>query len=687
MRTLTGLCILSLASATPLLAAEASFSLETREPFPYTAAYLGNGQMGVSTSPLGTQPTQCFMAGVYDHATGDVPRLALLPAWNEVDVFDGSAWLNQSSADGLTSYHQTLDMYGGVLRTQYEWRGGQAVSPAIGVEVETFVSRSEPNLAAVRVALTPHSDGPLRVRFPLRAWPAPKRLPLARIKKLTGPPSRDQWLVWYPGHMTPHEAHAEASPHHGILELLSQGEGTNTAVAEAVALTWPPGARATAPDRSTVEVAFRAVAGRTYVFRKFAVLIRSDSLRAAEMEADRAQRRGWMALLAESSGAWHELWQSDVVVEGDAQLQTVIHSMLFYLLASARAGSELSIPPMGLSTAGYYGHVFWDADTYMFPPLLLLHPEIAASLVMFRAGTLDAARANARKNGYRGAMYPWEAGPDGSETTPRFAYQNALRENHVSADVALAAWQYYLATGNREWLAHYGFPILRDTAEFWTSRVHFNARKARYEIGNVVSVKESRIGVSNDPYTNAAAKKNLEVAIQAAKTLHIPSDPKWAEIASKLWLPAKDTILIDYPLELPLTLEERMRLARHAVEHEPEGAMMGGEFSPILGVELHNRQIVDALLSATWRPYLRPPFSVLSETPENQNVNFITGAGAFLQQFLYGYSGLRLSENGLMQAYTPLLPASVTRLVLKGVQVRGSRRDISIPPEADRSPR
>ena len=220
--------------------------------------------------------------------------------------------------------------------------------------------------------------------------------------------------------------------------------------------------------------------------------------------------------------------------------------------------------------------------------------------------------------------------------------------------------------------------MIRDTAEFWTSRVRFNARKDRYEIGNVVSVKESDIGVSSDPYTNAAAKRNLEIAVLAAKTLGVPADPKWEEIAAKLWLPAKDTILIDYPLELPMTRAERMRIARRAIEHGPEGAMMGVEFFPVLGVELGDRQIIDALLSGTWRPYLRPPFNVLAETPDNQNVNFITGAGAFLQQFLYGYSGLRLGDGGLAQAYTPLLPASVTRMVLKGVHIRGQRRDIVV---------
>src|SRR5207237_2100339 len=102
-------------------------------------------------------------------------------------------------------------------------------------------------------------------------------------------------------------------------------------------------------------------------------------------------------------------------------------------------------------SAGYYGHVFWDADTWMFPPLLVLHPEIARSMVGFRYRSLAAARRNAAHNGYRGAMYPWESDELGDEATPRFAWQNALYENHVTGDVALAQWQYYLATGDSAW--------------------------------------------------------------------------------------------------------------------------------------------------------------------------------------------------------------------------------------------
>jgi hypothetical protein len=69
---------------------------------------------------------------------------------------------------------------------------------------------------------------------------------------------------------------------------------------------------------------------------------------------------------------------------------------------------------------------------------------------------------------------------------------------------------------------------------------------------------------------------------------------------------------------------------------------------------------------------------MLSETPTNDAVNFVTGAGGFLQQVIYGWTGLRLGERGLEPAFPPVLPSSVKRLVLRNIQVRGQRYDISV---------
>jgi protein-glucosylgalactosylhydroxylysine glucosidase len=663
---------------------DASFLLEAASPRPYTAAYLGNGAMGLVTTPLATEAARCFLAGVYDHTAGDVPRIASSPAWSEIDVYNGSNWLNSdTSLSGIEQYHQTLDMYNGELRTNYLWNDGEK---RLRVEAVQFVSRDRAPLGLTRVTITPEFAGTVTVRLRMRNFPPPHRYAFEKITKLEGDPATNQWAIWYPGRLDLTSIDAERSPGGALMSLKATTPGNGPTLGEAIAIDWTPHAEPEIhkeTDAAEIRLNLQVKPGESYTFTKFAALITSkdtsDPVQSARHTAVAARQAGWEALLSASEAAWHTLWESDLVVEGDANLQRTIHSMLFYLLGSVRDHLDMSTPPMGLSSAGYSGHIFWDADTFMFPALVILHPDLARPMVAFRSRTREAARRNAKQNGYQGAMFPWEAGPDGAESTPRFAFQNASSENHVNGDVALATWQYWLATGDRTWLERDAWPILRDTADFWTSRVKYVPERDRYEIPNVVAVKESDIGVSNDAYTNAVAKKNLELATAAARELNIAPQPKWREVAEKMYVPESDSPLLRYPLDRQLSPEQvRKEIAailRESEQHHT-GAMMTTEFYPILAGQIRDRQLIGRLLGPLSIPYLRPPFRVIAETPNNQNTNFITGAGAFLQQFLFGYTGLRFTQNGLERKFDPVLPPGIQKLTLKNVSIRNKRQTL-----------
>jgi len=80
----------------------------------------------------------------------------------------------------------------------------------------------------------------------------------------------------------------------------------------------------------------------------------------------------------------------------------------------------------------------------------------------------------------------------------------------------------------------------------------------------------------------------------------------------------------------------------------------------------------------SYKPFMRGSFNVLAETPKNMATNFITGAGGFLQQVLYGYTGLRISEEGLKAVYPPMLPNGVNEMTISNVRFRGKVYDISV---------
>ena len=694
-----------LLTAAPIAAQDSTFLLVADRPSSEFPATLGNGRFSMLTSPRGVTPTHSFLAGLYERARGDVPRVASLPAWNAIDFFNGNSWLGGAALTDsvLRAYRQTVDMYDGTVHTSYDWVDGERRT---SVQVHAFVSRADSSLAAVRLELTPHYDGRVRTSFTLRPWPRPRRLALAEIVRLdTTLKNAD---LWYPGRMMARSRHAERRAGGGLLSMTSSPEGGNATVAQAVAAIWPARlgnvtTRTDTLDRTmAIEVAFDAASGVTYTFDKVVSVESSqdapDPLPRALRAVERGRSRGFDMLSREHVAAWHALWRTDIRIEGDPELQRTVHAMLFHLLSSGAARSGWSIPPMGLTSAGYYGHVFWDADTWMFPALLLAHPDIARSMVMFRVRTLEAAKRNARANGFRGAMYPWEADDRGQETTPRFASQNAHSEIHVTGDVGVAQWQYYQATGDSTYLARYGYPVIRETAEFWVSRATCDA--ARCDIRDVVSVDEGMVGVSNDAYTNAVARKNLLAAVAASRVLGQQPSPNWEQVAAQLYIPFDSAggyhrtyehappatlgsvvPLLAYPLALPMSERTKRADLDNAVRRmakEGPGGMMTATLYPVVAAELRDRALVDTLLPVTYRGYLRGPFRILAETPTNDAVNFLTGAGGFLQQVIYGYTGLRLADEGVRRAFPPVLPWTISRLTLRGFRIRGKCYDIVV---------
>lgn len=693
-------------AAGPLPAQRAdALVLRADTPVAEAPAYVGNGRFTLLGSPRGTEAALSFLAGFYEHSPGDVPRIAALPAWNAVDVHDGAGWLDSTAlAPGsLASYRQVLDMGDGVLRTTYAWKHG---ARRTAVAVEAFVSRADPRLGVVRLAVTPSADGPIRLSFPLVGRPAPRRLRLAELERTE--PAWGPAQLWYPGHAAVLDASAAAGADGGRVRLLARPEGGAT-VAEAAVVTCPriAGLRSRTvrlDNGAAVEVSFAATAGRTYACEKYvgitSTLDGADPPALARRSADSARAGGYEAVRAAHAAAARRLWRTDIVIDGDPELQRVVRGMLFRLRAVAGADGW-SIPPMGLSSGGYYGHVFWDADTWMLPPLLLLDPAAARAMVDFRCRTLDAARRNARAHGFAGAMYPWEADDLGAETTPRFAAQNASSEIHVTGDVAIGQWLDYLATGDSARLARCGYPVLSAVADFWVSRATADSADGRFHVRNVVSVDEGLVGVDDDAYTNAVALRALQAADAAARRLGRRPDPRWARVAARLYIPydsaaayhptyrkaAPESLgsvvpLLAYPLAVEMPAQARRTDLRNAVtrlEREGAGAMMTVTLYPVVAAELGDRALLDALLPRTYRPWLRGRFDVLSETPKSvDSTDFLTGAGGFLQQVVFGWTGLRLGPTGLEPRFPPLLPSSVRRLELRGIRVRGAVRDVVV---------
>ena len=65
------------------------------------------------------------------------------------------------------------------------------------------------------------------------------------------------------------------------------------------------------------------------------------------------------------------------------------------MISSGREGEDWSFSPGSLGTTGYDGHTFWDFETWMFPSLNVLYPELARVGLNYRYNMMDGAKIKA----------------------------------------------------------------------------------------------------------------------------------------------------------------------------------------------------------------------------------------------------------------------------------------------------
>lgn len=444
-------------------------------------------------------------------------------------------------------------------------------------------------------------------------------------------------------------------------------------------------------DEATRELFFsiQLKKGETFCFSLVGSVCSSrdffDPYNEAERQVIYALHEGEEALMQAHYRLWDELWQSDIRIEGDDDAQRIVRFALFNLYSSCRGGSRLSIPPMGLSLQGYNGHIFWDTELWMYPPMLLLNQDIARSMLDYRFDRLPAARKKALAYGYRGAMFPWESDDSGEEATPTHALTGPF-EHHITADIGIACWNYYCITRDVRWLQREGYPLLKEIADFWTSRVTRN-QDGSYSIHNVTGADEYANGVTDNAFTNGAASLALKYACQAAEICGEKVPEIWREIGENIrvlqfengvtrehstykgeMIKQADANLLAYPLGV-ITDEYRQRqdLEYYAERiDQKDGPAMSYSVYCVQYARMGEADKAYEMFRRCYEPNLRKPFGVISETPTSNNPYFMTGAGGLLQAVLNGFCGLQITDEGIVQLPSAL-PSHWKRVTVTGV--------------------
>lgn len=500
----------------------------------------GNGYMGVRATHEEdyTQQTRgMYLAGLYHRAgRNETNELVNLPDITGIDIeLDG---INFTLLSGeILDWHRELAFASGELRRSVLWCSPEG--KRYRLESRRFVSLDQLPLVAMQLSITPVD--------------ADSRVVLKTGIDATQTNSGKQHLD---------EISVRVFDEHymqGVYE--TQDRVSDVVISACCRLSKNSDSCFTAKNRRVMaHHALTVDEGDTVTFEKLVwVTHRSDKAlsqdsfaRHSLAELKACAERGYAALLKRSVSAWEKVWR-DCRVEVESsehQDQMALDYAVWHLTTMTPAHSERSsIGAKGLTGEGYKGHVFWDTEIFLLPFHLFTRPQIARSLLRYRWLNLSGAREKARRNGWPGALFPWESAASGQEETPEFAAINirtgvrqkvasALAEHHIVADIAWAVVAYWQATHDDAFMRNEGLTLLMETASFWMGRA--TETNGRLEIHDVIGPDEYTEHVNNNAYTNYLAWHNVACARQFM-SMFGREDARFTDNAARflarLWLP------------------------------------------------------------------------------------------------------------------------------------------------------
>ena len=302
----------------------------------------------------------------------------------------------------------------------------------------------------------------------------------------------------------------------------------------------------------------------------------------ARGSVEEARAVGFTVLEEEQVREVRRFWASaDVEVGGDEAIQQGVRYNLFSLLQSAGRDGRTSVAAKGLSGEGYEGHYFWDTEIYVLPFFIYTQPEIARSLLRYRLGILDKARARAAEMGQKGALFPWRT-IGGEECSPYYPAGSA--QYHINADIVFALQKYLNASADRGLLAEGGAEMIFETARLWADLGDWLPERGdarpkpsgaagglRFYINEVTGPDEYTALVNNNVYTNLMAELNLRAAAALADRLRREEPAELDRVARRIlladeeieeWRRAADRMYIPYDRERGIAAQDDAFLHR-----------------------------------------------------------------------------------------------------------------------------
>lgn len=464
-----------------------------------------------------------------------------VPHWAGLTVEARSGQVLNASVDTsqISNFTSSMNFKTGVLSWNYTWTP-TAGSP-LAVAYTMFVHKLNVNQAAVQLSLTATNDANVTVNDVLEGDCAVRT---DFVDSGSDQNSSTIWTAVRPNGISNVTAYIYS-------KLAGDGISTTTSITHNPSIS----ANESSIDQS-VQIALKA--GTATTITKYIGGASTDAFAdpqsVAQNAASTAAESGFQTLLQSHQAEWASILTKDSVDDYSFENGTlpsdpyVVEQQItsvtnpYHLLqntvssnAKAQASNNTmlsvnSISVGGLGSDSYAGLVFWDADVWMAPGLLVAFPEAAGTVADYRARLFPQAQKNidmafsssqnetGKFTSGSSAVYPWTSGRFGNctGTGPCFDY-----EYHINGDIGLNLFNNYVVTGDKSTFSDKYFPVYDGIATFYSELVTLNQSTGKYDLTNATDP------VSSDQSTDYRHKPQLTLLRMNLRTLLIIQAIPW----------------------------------------------------------------------------------------------------------------------------------------------------------------
>lgn len=358
---------------------------------------------------------------------------------------------------------------------------------------------------------------------------------------------------------------------------------------------------------------------------------------------------------------------ASLTIEGNPVDNAALQNMMFALKKGY--SPELPVAPFGSTSARFEGHVFWDADMWVFPYAALCDKQLAQSIAAYRLSQLPTAEQNfkawfaagmpvAEKGRHipvpelrakltaAAAKFPWESDANGVEAAP----SDTVHEEFVTGAVA---WMLDQAAQSNLVTREAADGAIKQCAAYYLSRMS-KLSDGTYGITRVVSPSEWHTA-DNDLFTNAIADWTLCRALgepwAKANLMRFPKrgdtfgtfdgdDRKQYQQAAAL--------LAVYPLNHRFVAPDAVNMVKlYGGKNSPSGPAMSSAIVAGACLRGHDPELAYSF----WKG---PDGLELIEKPGGDSY-FLTGAAGYVNVVLNGFLGINIYDRAALGGYSKKL--------------------------------